>query len=553
MKSPARRIGRGPSAVELIEEAVHLLRRTPPGTLCIYYAGSAPFALGLVFFWARTTWFQSSDVVVAWSALGLVALFAAMKAAHSEFSARLYAQRLGDDPPTWSLRRLGRLAVAQMRIQPWGIVLLPLSLSVGVPFGWVYAYFQSASVLGDSPSLAADARAQAILWPAQNHLGQLVLSAMLLSVWLNIAVAFWMVPWLANRLLGVENLFGFSGWWIANTTFLASTAVISWLLVDPLIKAFFTLRVFYGRARRTGEDLRVELRMAQRGRRSLAVAALTSVLALGLLSAPTGAQAAESTASVQTVDQVRLNGAIDRVLEGDDFRWRLRPMPEVDDGTNANDEGAIKRFLRAAVQGAKDFMKWVGEAFATLRSWLRGVLPDRGPADVRAGSGGGMAALEVLMWIFVVVVVGLLLSVGALAWRRRRLYKKPMLVARAVRAVAVPDLQDESTQAAQLPLEGWLVLAREQLNRGEWRLAWRALYLATLARLAAQGLLSLAKSKTNLDYEREVRRRAVSRQETAAWFSAKRGGFEAVWYGRAIAEEGRVREWLAELEGPPVP
>jgi hypothetical protein len=549
MKSRARRIGQGPSAIELVEEAVHLLRRTPPGTFCIYYAGSAPFALGLVFFWARTTWFQSSSAAVAWSALGLVVLFAAMKAAHADFCARLYAQRLGDEPPAWSFQRLGRLAVAQMRIQAWGILLLPLSLAIGVPFGWAYAYFQSASVLGDSPSLAADARAQAILWPGQNHLGQLVLSALLLAVWLNIAVAFWVVPWLANRLLGVENLFGFSGWWIANTTFLASTAIMSWLLVDPLIKAFFTLRVFYGRARRTGEDLRVELRMAQRGRRSLAVAALAVVVASGMLSAPVGVQAAESTAPIQTVDQVRLNGAIDRVLEGSDFRWRLRPMPQVDDGTNAKREGPIKRFLRAAINGVRDFMKWVGEGFVKLRSWLRGLLRDRGPSDAGAVEGGGMAALEALMWIFVVIVAGLLISVGVLAWHRRRLYKKPVLIARAVTAVPVPDLQDESTQAAQLPLEGWLVLAREQLDRGEWRLAWRALYLATLARLASQGLVSLAKSKTNLDYEREVRRRAISRQDTATWFSAKRGGFEAVWYGRAIAEEARVREWLAELEG----
>jgi hypothetical protein len=550
MTSRARRIGQGPSAIELIEEAVHLLRRTPPGTWCIYYAGSAPFALGLVFFWARTTWFHSSGVTVAWNALGLVVLFAAMKAAHAEFCSRLYAQRLGDDFPEWTLARLGRLASAQLRIQPWGIVLLPLSLAIGVPFGWAYAYFQSATVLGDGPSLAADARAQALLWPGQNHLGQLILSTMFLAVWLNIGVAFWVVPWLANRLLGVENLFGFSGWWIANTTFLASTAIMSWLLVDPLIKAFFTLRVFYGRARRTGEDLRVELRIAQRGRRKLPVAALTVVMALSSLSAPVRMHAAESTVPVQTVDPTRLNGAIDRVLEGDDFRWRLRSMPKIDDPANAESDGPIKRFVRAAIAGAKDFLKWIGKGIAKLVSWFRGVLPDRDPADGRSRTGVSMDVLELLMWIFVVIVAGLLISVGVLAWSRGRLYKKSPLVARAAEAVAVPDLQDESTQAAQLPLEGWLALAREQLERGEWRLAWRALYLATLSRLAAQGLVSLAKSKTNLDYEREVRRRAPSRQETAAWFSAKRGGFEAVWYGRAIAEENRVREWLAELERP---
>jgi hypothetical protein len=63
-------------------------------------------------------------------------------------------------------------------------------------------------------------------------------------------------------------------------------------------------------------------------------------------------------------------------------------------------------------------------------------------------------------------------------------------------------------------------------------------------------LVSLAKFKTNLDYEREVRRRALSRGEVAARFATRRRAFEDVWYGREQAIETAVREWLAELERP---
>jgi hypothetical protein len=123
----------------------------------------------------------------------------------------------------------------------------------------------------------------------------------------------------------------------------------------------------------------------------------------------------------------------------------------------------------------------------------------------------------------------------------------PVLAARAVTATA-PDLRDENVQAAQLPVDGWLALAREQAARGEWRLALRAVYLATLARLAAEGFISLAKFKTNMDYEREVRRRALSREEISAAFSLRRREFEDVWYGRAEPAEANVRAWMAEME-----
>src|SRR5204863_6692298 len=121
--------------------------------------------------------------------------------------------------------------------------------------------------------------------------------------------------------------------------------------------------------------------------------------------------------------------------------------------------------------------------------------------------------------------VGFSLWRGWLVGQQARRSARPILAEQAV-ADAAPDLTDENVQAAQLPADGWLALAREQAARGEWRLALRALYLATLARLAAEGLISLAKFKTNLDYEREVRRRALSREEITAAFARRRREFE---------------------------
>ena len=65
--------------------------------------------------------------------------------------------------------------------------------------------------------------------------------------------------------------------------------------------------------------------------------------------------------------------------------------------------------------------------------------------------------------------------------------------------------------------------------------------------------MSLAKFKTNLDYEREARRRSLGRREVVARFATRRVAFEAVWYGNTEPRESEARDWLVEMEGPRLP
>ncbi|MDQ3623852.1 MAG: DUF4129 domain-containing protein, partial [Verrucomicrobiota bacterium] len=82
------------------------------------------------------------------------------------------------------------------------------------------------------------------------------------------------------------------------------------------------------------------------------------------------------------------------------------------------------------------------------------------------------------------------------------------------------------------PEDGWLQLARELVGRGEMRLALRASFLAGLAHLGKRDLISIARYKSNLEYERELRRRARARGELTAAFDQNRAVFERAWYGR---------------------
>jgi len=85
--------------------------------------------------------------------------------------------------------------------------------------------------------------------------------------------------------------------------------------------------------------------------------------------------------------------------------------------------------------------------------------------------------------------------------------------------------------AAQLPEDEWLRLAGELLNQGDLRLALRAFYLATLAHLAAREIVSIARFKSNHDYEIEVNRRARGLPELRAAFTANVSSFDRAWYG----------------------
>lgn len=545
MKSSRRNLE--PNALELVEEAVHGLRGASAGTLAIYYGGAVPFVLGLLFFWAHTTWFQPTGDQVAWAALGLVLLFAGMKVTQAEFCARLMAARLGTVAPAWSWARARRQAVAQMRLQPWTLFVLAFAAFLAVPFGWVYAYAQNLVVMSDEERLHDAATAQARLWPLQNHVALLLISVLAFCTWLNLGAAFVAVPWLANKLLGIENIFGFSGWWFLNTTFVASVTALTWLAIDPLVKAFYVLRVFHGRARRTGEDVRVELQLARCGRAPLRAAALIGLVVLLPIATLRSAETPAPPPPGIVVPPAQLDRAIEEVLAGPEFSWRMRPAPVP--ASRAN-EGAIKRFVRQGLEMGLEVVRSIGRVIVRVAEWFERTFTSGKSERERTSASGGAAALSVLrllLYVFIAVAVLLILWVIWLVARGARRAALPVLAAQAVTAAA-PDLRDDHVQATQLPADGWLALAREQMTKGEWRLALRALYLATLARLAAEGLVSLAKFKTNLDYEREVRRRAFSRADIAGRFAARRREFEDAWYGRAQPGETQVRAWLTELE-----
>ena len=133
-------------------------------------------------------------------------------------------------------------------------------------------------------------------------------------------------------------------------------------------------------------------------------------------------------------------------------------------------------------------------------------------------------------WVIVLIAAAVLL-LGFLLfriWKRRDLDE--IIIAEEA-TVAIPDLKDEGTTADQFPEEGWLSLAREYMERGELRLALRALYLSSLALLSRRGILTITKYKSNREYNRELKRKAQTNQELLNAFQENLFLFERSWYG----------------------
>ena len=142
----------------------------------------------------------------------------------------------------------------------------------------------------------------------------------------------------------------------------------------------------------------------------------------------------------------------------------------------------------------------------------------------------------------------MLLGLGLWLWLRARRARRAAPVIGEAYAAIAPDLTRDEVTADQLPESGWLALARDLMARGETRLALRALYLASLAELAQRGHLTIARAKSNREYQRELKRRARPHEVLQAAFNENMNSFEEVWYGEHAADPARVARFSENLE-----
>jgi hypothetical protein len=524
---------KGPRAMEVLDEAVSLIRQTPLSVLSIYYLGALPFCLGLIYFWFDMTQSADAESHLPGEALLLTVFYLWMKTCQAVFARKLLASLEGE-ADEWNLPRLMNTALLQTIYAGSFVIIYPLAVLIGLPFGWVNCFYHNISIVGTGPkstvrSAYKEASDLAVLWPKQNHLIIAILLAATFVLFLNLAVFLIMVPELLNSLFGIETLFDQNIYAWNNSSFYLDVSVFCFLILNPLNKAVYALRYFYGRARRNGADLTSALRRYQANRPAkTATRAFALILALCVLGGEISTRADEKTAT-PTVQKntptdpsaFRLDQSIQKTLQKDEFAWRL-PRPAASD----EKEGWVARLVRNFFEFCRRILhtpaKWLGD-------FLRWLLERQHSDD----SSSTLTSFSQVPWrliilFFAVIVIGTLLYWLVVLLRRRAPHTLAPLTVTTVRTV---DLEAEDVRADDLPEDSWLALAQQMIERGEMRLALRAFYLATLSVLAQQQLVRLGAAKSNRDYLQELTRRLRGNTSMVGFFRENVGLFEASWYG----------------------
>jgi hypothetical protein len=143
-----------------------------------------------------------------------------------------------------------------------------------------------------------------------------------------------------------------------------------------------------------------------------------------------------------------------------------------------------------------------------------------------------------LFWVVVVSLAAALLALLAVVARAAWLaYRGRPERASKPRVTAIPS-PDDPTEAEP---NAWLTLARQCLETGDLRGAYRAAFLALLVGLNGRGAIRWHRSRTNGDYLRDLR----SAPDIHRAVRPLALQFDAVWYGHADVGAGDVDRCIA--------
>lgn len=515
-----RNPGAEPGGVEVIERAVELLR-TSPGTLGLYAIGACPFAAGLLYFTGEMSHSAfAADSLGPWS-LVLALLFVWKQVWQSVFCSRLH-EKLSDEPAPWTMGRVARIVALQAAVQPTSLVLLPVAMLATLPFPWCLAFYRNLTVFTGIRDMGAFdlALRNSTRWPRQNVSALLLLSLLALLVYLNCLLAVLFLPPLAKSVFGLETLASRFTWWWLNTSVMMAVLLLAYTLLDPLFDAVYVVRCFLGESRADGQDLRVRLRRFL-GNAPLAAAIVVFALMLvpGAARGQDRAQAPPVSAEPATINGDELSKKIDEVLRRREFSWR---NPQ---GREERRKSKMESWIDSAIRQITMFFEWM---WKVLRELFREESNEGGSAG--PARPGGLRLAEKWLLMGLVGIIGA--AIGVIVWRQRRALRRKVVAATAVEAQPQVDITDEGVTADKLPEDSWLSMARELASKGDFRLALRAQYLATLSMLSSRGLVSIQRWKSGVEYTSEIRRRSHSVPAMPGNFSRNLLLFEMGWYGR---------------------
>lgn len=555
----------------LAEEAVQLVFRSGLHPASLYCIGSVPFVLALIAYVGTMIHSGYAHHYHGMGALGLALLFMWMKTFQARFGQHLTATLRDEVVPPWSPRAFLSTFCRQGMLHATFLLVYPIACLTVIPIAFALSTYQNMSVLDDcAPSstrkLAEKALSQARLWPKQNYLllwicspfmiclgaGILIgtmpllnsvddqlfvsLGGMYATLLLiaaiptapfavftvaNVGVSIYFALEMAHVLTGADTLFARNpGALLENDLFISLVCGITYLLLDPVVKAAYAIRCHEGLSLHTGADLRVALGRVSKW------AAIVLVLLTAATALPTAADTPSAEIQVAPLEQ-----ALDEELAERRYTWRMprAERAEVELPWLLQLLQDFGESVRGWVKAVFDFVSNVIEA---IWDWFFGEDEEEGGGldgtDLSGASRTFSQSFRILAGILAFVLIGATLYLLWQAYRRR---DTPLSAAPTDAPADMPNIEDEATTAADLPQDEWTQMARELAGKGEFRLASRALFFSILATLAQKEIIRIARFKSNMDYDNELLRRAASIGNVPQLFSRSAFLYETVWYG----------------------
>ncbi len=522
----------------LMEEATQLLRRMPVTAWLWYYLGTLPFTVFLFFFWSDMSRSALAESRLMEYAFLLAVLYAGMKGAQAVYCGHLMAEL--EERPTTSLklpfRAWTRLFSSQALIHatmPWVLALASIAV---LPSAWTYAFYHNVSTLavahfkegGKVGGLMKEALSQAHFEPLRNHFGLFILLVLAILAYLNLMVAFVLVTMLAKSFTGIENAFTMRPFLYLSSSVQAFMFIGTYLVMNPLIKAVYALRCFYGQSRKTGADLEARLNESALTKATTfpSVVMVLCAMVIACSSCVHAQEALPSDISPPPAGEQtgELRESIRDVLKGSEYQWR---MPR-ESGVDKDEDGWLKSVINELAHWIESTFESIGRFLSDIWDWLTG---RSGPSlSTHDGSESGGAWLAVLPKLLIGLLVLLALAFLYLLVRNWRAARQTKVNAE-VPAPPEINLESDRIVATQLPENAWLNLAREKMDAGELRLALRAFFLATLSHLGEHRYLQITKTKSNGDYVRELAWRTRDREALREQFKSQVRIFDEAWYG----------------------
>lgn len=533
-------------ALEIIEEAVFVIRRHFLNLLSVYYIGTLPFVTAFLYFWTDMSKSAFAGDRIVSGSLALALLFVWMKCWHVIFCRNLISYIRMQSPPGWTLKQIIHIISSQSFFAGSGVIILPIALLIAFPFGWVYAFYQNVLLVDDGKrpikTVIKKAWYSARIWPGQNHIILSIVSVFIIIIFLNVCISIYVLPVIIKKFFGVESVFTLSGISVLNTTFLAVSFGLTYLGVDPLIKAVYVLRSFYVFSLKSGDDLITEIACIRMARNLLSYFVIFALF-LGL----TGNAFADTgfgtkniySGGPEIVSPGQLNKAIEKTLKQREYTWRLpRDNRIKDDTPNAVDRFAfwIGEKIKFIADYVKSFLKKIGE-------WLEKYFLNRDNSNPSGSLWQNNVTL--ILYAGLILLICLLIFI---IWRHFKGRNKPPVRVVGEAVTPIPDLTNEYVDPVELPVDRWLSMGYDMIKKQDFRLALRAFYLAVLAHLADKDMITIARYKTNMDYVYELQRRAHTHKELLDLFSINVKIFDRSWYGMHEVTNSILEKFVADRE-----